>query len=162
MLSDRECEQLALEVVEYMNNEKFNEVNDLLKEKHPYNLSVIFQSLPEKYRAPFLEHLEDSMIASIMKKLSTMQQMEALGKIGPEKANKILTLLDGDILAHLLKVYPDAHLKRYLSGLGTKQSAFIQKKLGYPDGTAGRLMSNQYIALQESLDVEEAILKVRN
>lgn len=161
MLSDRECEQLALEVVEYMNNEKFNEVNDLLKEKHPYNLSVIFQSLPEKYRAPFLEHLEDSMIASIMKKLSTMQQMEALGKIGPEKANKILTLLDGDILAHLLKVYPDAHLKRYLSGLGTEQSAFIQKKLGYPDGTAGRLMSNQYIALQESLNVEEAILKVR-
>ncbi|GIN59037.1 magnesium transporter MgtE [Lederbergia ruris] len=161
MLSDRECEQLALEVVEYMNNEKFNEVNDLLKEKHPYNLSVIFQSLPEKYRAPFLEHLEDSMIASIMKKLSTMQQMEALGKIGPEKANKILTLLDGDILAHLLKVYPDAHLKRYLSGLGTEQSAFIQKKLGYPDGTAGRLMSNQYIALQESLNVEEAILKAR-
>ncbi|MBO0994193.1 magnesium transporter [Bacillus sp. SD088] len=161
MLSDRDCEKLALEVVECINNEKFWEVNDLLEEKHPYNLSVIFQSLPEKYRAPFLDNLDVSMIASMMKKLGTMQQMEALGKIGPNKANKVLALLDGDILAHLLKVYPDARLKRYLSGLGTGQADFIQKKLGFPDGTAGRLMSNQYIALQESINVEEAILQVR-
>lgn len=161
MLNDRECEKLALEVVEYINNEKFLEVNDLLKEKHPYNLSVIFQSLPEKYRAPFLDHLDVSMIASMMKKLNTMQQMEALGKVGPDKANKVLALLDGEILDNLLKVYPDAHLKRYVSGLKAGQAAFIQQKLRFPAGTAGRIMSNQYIALQESLYVEEAIHQVR-
>ncbi|MBW8350831.1 magnesium transporter [Bacillus sp. IITD106] len=162
MITKEKLEEETLQVIEKLQNEKFAELNEMFKKKRPYDMSVIFQSLPEKYGISLLHNLDETTIASMMQKINTMQKLEVLGKIGPEKANKVLALLDTNILTRLLKKYPQVQLKRFLEEMDETHASYVKSMIDYPDDTAGSLMSNRYISIEENATVQDAIDKIRS
>ncbi|MBS4197949.1 magnesium transporter [Bacillus sp. FJAT-49870] len=162
MITKQKLEEETLQVIEKLQNEKFAELNEMFEKKRPYDMSVIFQSLPEKYGISLLHNLDETTIASMMQKINTMQKLEVLGKIGPEKANKVLALLDTNILTRLLKKYPQVQLKKFLEEMDESNASYVKSMIDYPDNTAGSLMSNRYISIEDNLTVQDAIDKIRS
>ena len=128
MIIKSKLEEKTLAIIEKLKDETYEELNELFEKEHPYDMSVIFQSLPEKHRASMLHHLEESTIASLMQKLNPRHQLEILSKIGPEKSNRVLALLDTRILSKLLRKYPKADLQAYLEEMEERRTILTSKR----------------------------------
>ncbi|MBS4201628.1 magnesium transporter [Bacillus sp. FJAT-49732] len=162
MITKEKLEGETLKVIEKLHKEKFDELNEMFREKRPYDMSVIFQSLPEKHGISLLHNLDEMTIASMMQKINTMQKLEMLGKIGPEKANKVLALLDSNILTRLLKKYPQVQLTKFLEEMDETNASYVKTMIDYPEDTAGSLMTNRYISIEDHSTVLDAINKTRS
>ncbi|MBS4220927.1 magnesium transporter [Bacillus sp. FJAT-49711] len=162
MITREKLEEETLEVIEKLQSEKFDELNEVFRKKRPYDMSAVFQSLPEKHGISLLHNLDETTIASMMQKINTMQKLELLGKIGPEKANKVLALLDTNILTRLLKKYPQVQLKKFLEEMEESNASYVKTMIDYPDDTAGSLMSNRYISIEDNVTVQDAIDRIRS
>ncbi|MCJ8009656.1 magnesium transporter [Lederbergia wuyishanensis] len=161
IITKEKLEEETLKVIENLQNEKFQELNEMFRKKRPYDMSIIFQSLPEKHGTALLHNLDETTIASMMQKINTMQKLEVLGKIGPEKANKVLALLDTNILTRLLKKYPQVKITKFLEDMDAKNASYVKSMIDYPDNTAGSLMTNRYISIEDNSTVRDAINKIR-
>ncbi|WP_349305827.1 magnesium transporter [Bacillus sp. FJAT-49711] len=162
IITREKLEEETLEVIEKLQSEKFDELNEVFRKKRPYDMSAVFQSLPEKHGISLLHNLDETTIASMMQKINTMQKLELLGKIGPEKANKVLALLDTNILTRLLKKYPQVQLKKFLEEMEESNASYVKTMIDYPDDTAGSLMSNRYISIEDNVTVQDAIDRIRS
>ncbi|WP_165820854.1 magnesium transporter [Pueribacillus theae] len=156
-----EKEKEILFIIEKLKEEKYDEINDLLKGKRPYDMAEVFQKIPERHRAAMLHHLEPAALASMMQKLKHIHQFELLSKIGKEKASKVLALLDTSIISSLLRHYPKADIEFFFKKMEENNAEYIKKMMEYPDDSAGSLMTNRYIALDKELTVKEAVEKIR-
>ena len=162
LLITKKREELeTLLVIENIKSKRYHEINQLFVKKRPHDLAIIFQSLPERYRAALLHHLEVPTLARMMHKLNKTHQLELLSKIGPEKANKVLALLDTSVLTTLLRKYPKADLELFLSEIEETDSIYIKRMIEYPTDSAGSLMTNRYISITELSTVSEAIEKIK-
>ena len=161
MITKSKAEEKTLVIIEKLKDEKYEEINEIFEKERPYDMSIIFQSLPEKHRASMLHYLEESTIASLLQKLNPMHQLEILSKIGPEKSNKVLALLDTRILSKLLRKYPKADLQAYLEEIEVRRATYIKKVINSPVDSAGGLMTNRYVSIRDTLTVKQAIDKMR-
>ncbi|MEK4028277.1 MULTISPECIES: magnesium transporter [Bacillaceae] len=151
----------TLFVIEKLKAEKYQEINDMFTSKKPYDLAAIFQNLPEKHRASMLEHLNEASIASMIQKFNQLKQLELLGKIGPAKANKVLSLLDTDVLSSLLLHFPKADLDSFLSEINDSEAKYLKRMMSYERNTAGSMMTNRYLAVHLEDTVADAVEKAR-
>lgn len=151
----------TLLIIEKLKDEKFDEINDIFENSTPYDMAVVFQNLPERHRAAMLHHLDISALASMIQKLNTRHQLELLSKIGPEKANRVLVLLNVDFLTRLFRHYPKADVEIFLSEMEEKEAAYLRKMLEYPEDVAGSLMSNRYVSIHAAYTVKQAVEKVK-
>ncbi|MBS4177287.1 magnesium transporter [Lederbergia citrea] len=161
MITKKIDEEETLLVIEKLKSEQYEEMNEIFEKKRPFDMAAIFQSLPERHRAALLHHLEESTLASMMQKLNQTHQLELLSKVGPEKANKILALLDTSVLNTLLRKYPKADLEVFLAEMEENDASYIKKMIEYPVDSAGSLMTNRYISISAFLSVAEAIEKIK-
>ncbi len=66
-----------------------------------------------------------------------------------------------DERAELFDELPAGVIKRLLQELSPEQRQATATILGYPEGTAGRVMTTEYVRLREGLTVGEALSKIR-
>ncbi|KMY55217.1 magnesium transporter [Bacillus sp. FJAT-27231] len=157
----KKIQEDALFVIEKLKEEKYDKINEMFTTKKPYDLASIFQNLPEKHRASMLEHLNEASIASMLPKFNQLKQLELLGKIGPARANKVLALLDTDILSSLLRHFPKADLDRFLSEINDTEAQYLKQMMSYERDTAGSMMTNRYLSVQLEDTVAAAVEKAR-
>jgi magnesium transporter len=156
----REKEETLL-IIEKLKDEQYDEINDIFDDSTPYDMAAVFQNLPERHRAAMLHHLDISALASMIQKLNTRHQLELLSKIGPEKANRVLALLDVDFLTQLFRHYPKADVETFLTEMKEKDAAYLRKMLEYPEDAAGSFMSNRYVSIHPDCTVKQAMEKVK-
>ena len=132
MIVTREVEEVALSVIEKVKDEKVEQINGLFADKYPYDMALIFQNIPERHRASMLHHLEESTLASLMLKLNPTHQLEVLSKIGPEKSNKVLSMLDTNFLSRLIKKFPKVDLQSYLEEIDPDRADYLREMIALP------------------------------
>lgn len=74
---------------------------------------------------------------------------------------QIVEEMSPDERAVLFDELPAKVVKRLLQELSPEQRQATATILGYPEGTAGRLMTTEYVRLKEGLTVGEALSKIR-
>ncbi len=67
-----------------------------------------------------------------------------------------------DERAELFDELPAGVVKRLLQQLSPEQRQATATILGYAEGTAGRVMTTEYVRLRRGLTVGEALSKIRN
>lgn len=160
-MTNRKLEEVTLHIIDKVKNEKFDEINELFSDKHPYDMAFIFQNIPERHRASMLHHLEEPTLASLLLKLNPPHQLEVLSKIGPEKSNKVLALLDIKVLSRLLRKFPVTDLHGFLEGMDPNKADYIKKTMDFPSDTAGSIMTNRFISIQEDVTVDMAMETIK-
>jgi len=109
----------------------------------------ILKALQPAMSAEVMHHLPISLAAGLLQKLSKSYFKEIVGKMDAQQAVSVL-----------IQVAPETRsgLMEYLEEKKKKQ---IQDLLNYPNDSAGRIMSTQYLAFHGDLKVRDAIQKIR-
>ncbi len=113
-------------------------------------------------RERLLAHLLSPERASnVFSHLSTEAQTEVLDVLEDEDKARIIGELHYDDAAALLDDLPDEHTELLMGMLPTEDQQILQTLLTYPEDSAGRLMTPEFITLRPDWTVGQALEHVR-
>jgi magnesium transporter len=149
------------------------EYEELIRKKDWESLRVAFEDVDPADIAEILEDLppEDSgLIFRILPRdkagvafeyLPLDQQTEIVQTLGSEQLKNVLNEMAPDDRTRLFEELPAEVTKRALEQLSTDELRVARQLLGYPENTAGRYMTPEYLALKPSMTAREGLETVR-
>ncbi|MGX6446380.1 magnesium transporter [Neobacillus sp. K501] len=162
MIKDMTQDEIALQIIKTLKENKKKEFITILEELQPYDTAKIYEELPEKHKVRFLLFLNFDVLADLMEELDKEEQLEVLNKLGIEKSGKVLDLMDNDDLALLLDELSPEKKDSLLSGMKSEESKAVTDIMNYPPETAGRIMTNRFVWIRNDYTVREAVDKLKS
>ena len=128
---------------------------------HPSDLADILDQLAPPDRAGVLASLADEAVADAMEEMEPEAQVEVIEDLEPARAADILEEMSPDDAADLVADLDQDTRDEILSHMEREEAEEVQELLGYPEDSAGGIMTTQFIALAEHLTAAEAIDRLR-
>jgi magnesium transporter len=132
-----------------------------LAELHPADIAEIIQHFTPGEGARIIESLDTETAADTMEEIDTVRQRRILENLQVERAADILETMEPDEAADLLAQLPEERAEELLRMMEPEESEEVQELLEYAPNTAGGLMTPDYIALNQTRTVAEALEVVR-
>jgi magnesium transporter len=132
-----------------------------LADLHPADIAEIVHQLTPGQGARLIEKLDDETAADTMEEIDTERQRHILENIEAERAADILQAMGPDEAADLLAQLPEDRVQELLRLMNPEESEDVQELLEYEADTAGGLMTTDYIVLDQTRTVAEALASVR-
>ncbi len=117
--------------------------------------------LPRKKRALAFRLLNKGQAINVFEYLPPEIQQQLINSLHDSRVVQIVEEMSPDERAVLFDELPAGVVKRLLHELSPEQRQATATILGYSEGTAGRVMTTEYVRLQEGLTVGEALEKIR-
>lgn len=117
--------------------------------------------LPRKRRAIAFRLLNKAQAIDVFEYLPQEVQEELIGSLHDTQVCQIMEAMRPDDRAELFDELPAGVVKRLVQQLSPSERQATATILGYPEATAGRVMTTEYVRLREGLTVGEALSKIR-
>lgn len=131
----------------------------LLRDLHPADQAEIFERLEESEKKVLLSLLDLPTTADILEELEDGRVLDTVESLTLEHLADLLDEMEPDEAADLLGDLPPGQVKAILAEM--EDSEEVVPLLGYPDETAGGLMTTWFIALRRDTLAEDAISYLR-
>jgi len=133
-----------------------------LAELRPADIADIVHQLNPGQGARLIEGLDDETAADALEEIDTERQSQILENIRADRAADILEAMGPDEAADLLARLPEERAQELLKLMTPEESEDVQELLEYSEDSAGGLMTTDYIVLNETKSVAEALEAVRS
>jgi len=153
---DTQLEQIR----ELISSGQVEEATALLVQWHIMDQVEIYYRLNEDERALLLPHFDIASLADLLEEMENEDVLEAVADFSSEQLANVLDEMEPDEAADLLGDLPADQAEQVLAQM--EEADDVIPLLGYPDETAGGLMTTSYIALRRQTTVEQAINFLRS
>jgi magnesium transporter len=130
-------------------------------ELDPPDLAEILEDLPADKMAIVFRLLPRDLAAGAFEYLPIDQQTELVQTLAAEQLATILNEMAPDDRTRLFEELPAAVTKRILSNLKPEELRVARTLLGYPENSAGRFMTPEFVALHSDMTAAEALAFIR-
>jgi magnesium transporter len=132
-----------------------------LAELHPADLAKIIDQLAPRDRAGVLASLNDEDAADVFEEMEPETQVEVLEDLEPARAADILEEMSPDDAADLVADLSDEAREEILALMERDEAAELGELLGYPEDTAGGMMTTEFVAVPATLTAAQTIDQLR-
>jgi magnesium transporter len=115
----------------------------------PAELAVAFRMLPR----------EDALKA--FEAMDPAQQSSLISALRDKESRQLVEKLDPDDRVRLMDELPAKLAREVLEGLSPQERKLTSILLGYPEESVGRVMSPEFVALEQSMTASQALGKIR-
>src|SRR5438132_6779915 len=132
-----------------------------LAEAHAADIAHVFQQLPGADRATIFRSLRPDQAGDVLSELDDATLLELVRSLDDVEVSLILDRMPPEHAADVVDELSSEHAEKILDLMEEEKSEEIQEILEYPEDPAGRLMSQDVVAIRETSTVEEAIQHIR-
>jgi len=132
-----------------------------LAELHPADLATIIDQLAPRDRAGVLASLDDDAVADAIEEMDPETQVEVLEDLEPGRAADILEEMSPDDAADLVADLSETTRDEIFALMEKDEKAEVQELLGYPEESAGGIMTTEFVAVPAHLTAAETIDMLR-
>jgi magnesium transporter len=132
-----------------------------LAELHPADLASIIDQLAPRDRAGILASLNDEAAADAIEEMEPDTQVEVLEGLEPGRAADILEEMSPDDAADLVADLSDETRSEILGLMERGEAAEVEQLLGYPEDSAGGIMTTEFVAVPATLTAAQTIDRLR-
>ncbi len=133
-----------------------------LDELHPADVADILEQLDPQQRAAVFEHLDDARATEAISEMEDELQAEFIDDLDDARAARLIGDMEPDDAADIVRDLPYEKAETLLRLMGVEDATEIRRLLGYKDGTAGGMMTTQYVAAPKETTVRETIEVLRD
>jgi magnesium transporter len=123
---------------------------------------VEFTNRYTKWAGKLFQHLDVKQTVRVFKFLRRKKQEIIIKSLPDEKAAELLNALQPDDRTAFLGLLPGNAVKELLKILAPETRAETLILLGYPEGSVGRLMTPDYLAIKSTDTVQEVLNTIRH
>ncbi len=156
----RVCELFLPEVRDALKSDPAA-ICELVEELHPVDAAEIFLGLKEEEQLIFLKVLPLTAQVEILEEIDDDLRAALFEKIAPEMAVRLVVEMSADERADLFHELPAPLAAKILAKLSKEDAKDLRSLLAWPEGTAGALMTTDYVELEAEMTVAEAIERIR-
>lgn len=131
------------------------------EEMHPADLADLAEALPEASVRAFLAALPRERAAEVLEYLDEDLRTQVLEELTAQEAASIVAEMTPDERADALEELDEETADDILSELEPDEKAATERLLEYDPYTAGGLMTTEFVSVDETLTIEEALRSVR-
>jgi len=129
---------------------------------HPADIALLFKGL----QAAEIRQLFDILFSSrraakTLKELPPELLPDILALIDDEKVGRLIVRADPDDAVTFIDSLPDERREHVMGLLDPERRAAVREIINYPEGTVGRLMTTEFMALSPDTTAQGAIDKIR-
>jgi magnesium transporter len=117
--------------------------------------------LPPERRAIAFRLLSKDQATDVFEYLDPEVREELIGALHDAQVCQIVESMRPDDRAELFDELPAGVVRRLIQQLSPGERRATATILGYPEGTAGRVMTTEYVRLRQGLTVSQALSKIR-
>jgi len=144
-------------VREALREEDFDRVYDLVEPLHPADIADLIELTGEEERLPLVRAIRDLMDVEVIAELNDWVREALVEDLPAEIVAEIAEQLDTDDAVAMIEDLDQQGREAVLAELDPEDRAAIEAALAYPDESAGRLMSRDFVAVPESMTVGDLI-----
>src|SRR5213594_327652 len=152
---------LAPEIKALIDARSFGALRELFSDWAIADVAEVIVDLPEDDRVIIFRVLPAALAADVFEYLDVDAQQELLHAMAHEQVVGILNEMSPDDRTALLEELPSAAARQLIRLLTPEERHIAQSLLGYPEGSVGRLMTPDFIAVHEDWTVQQVLDYVR-
>ena len=134
----------------------------LVEPLHPADVADLFELLNADERPRLAALIPDLLSGEVIAELNDFVREDMIEALAPEAVAEIAEQLDTDDAVQLIEDLEPADQAAILAEMEPEDRAAIESALAYPEETAGRLMSREFVAVPEHLSVGDLIDYLRD
>lgn len=132
----------------------YADIANLIEALNSQERNVVFQLLIDR-------KMEMSKFSDLISEIRPELAVELLSKLKIDQILPILEELSSDDAASLISMFDEERQFELLKQMKKEESADIQEQLAYPEESAGRIMSTDFLALNSSTTVDDSITAIQ-
>jgi magnesium transporter len=132
-------------------------VYDLVEPLHPADIADLFELTDEDERLALAGAIRDLMGVEVFAELNDYVRELLIEELPPEIVADIAEQLETDDAVAMIEDLDQEDQQAILAELDPEDRAAIETALAYPEESAGRLMSREFVAVPEHLTVGDLI-----
>ena len=152
---------LKPEIAELIHARNFTQLRELLVGFAAGDIAEIFTDLNPEEEAVLLRVLPRQLSAEVFGHLTHADQEALLHALAKEDVAAILNDMTPDDRTALLEELPSSATQKLLELLSVEERKVATDLLGYPKHSIGRLMTPQFVAIQQHWTVAEVLAHLR-
>src|SRR5438046_4003554 len=139
----------------------FGALREVFREWPPADVAEVILDVPEDEQVIIFRVLPHSLAADVFEYLDVDAQQQLLRAMAHEQVIGILNEMSPDDRTALLEEMPSAAARQLIKLLTPEERRVAQSLLGYPEGSIGRLMTPDFIAVRDDWTVQQVLDYVR-
>lgn len=157
MIEER-TRKLAVTVSKLYRRGAERNIKKIIAKSHGADIAAVLEILDADERLSIFQMVPSlELKADILSRLGETLQEEISVVLNPQEVQEILGQMPTDDAADLLGHLPEDLSKQLMKGMSTEDVQEVEELMGYPDDSAGALMTPQVLSVDQTLTVAEAI-----
>lgn len=136
-------------------------IKNILDKTHAADVAEMLDRLPPEDRYEIFLMINEEDRAEVLSHLEEEEQTELIALLSKDDVLKIVSDMDSDDAADLLGNIPEDEADEILSSMEKEESEEVAGLMGYPEDSAGGIMSSDYLALEQDNTVAQVIARIQ-
>ena len=160
-MADRDSGILADRIRTLLEANEIGELRRLLQEAHPADIADAVNLLEEPERLLVFSLLDDQTAGEVLDETEAEATTALLKDLDSERAADILDEMPADDAAEILAELPKDQADELIGLMEVEEAADVQERLQYPENSAGRLMSEEFVSVGTEMTASQVLDMLR-
>jgi magnesium transporter len=156
-----ETARLTESIKELLGGGREERLGQVLEDAYPADIATALRELPVPERVHVFRLLAPTQAGDVLSELDDQTLLELVRALDEHEVSRILDRMPPDHVVEVVEELPKEQADKILDLLEEEKSEEVQELLEYPENTAGRLMSREFVAVHENATVAQAIDHIR-
>lgn len=146
------------DILRMLENKEYSSLKEFLKDTNEIDIAQIISNIEDKHYALLLfRMLSEDSASQVFAYLDLDAQVEIVTNFSEKEIKDIMDELFFDDIVDLVEEMPAEYVNKVLRNISREERRLINEFLGYPEDSAGSVMTIEYVSLYKSYTVEEAL-----
>ncbi len=160
-MEEQETGRLGESIKELLGGGHDERLADVLDEAHPADVSRVIRELPVEDQVRVFRLLSPQHAGAVLSELDDPVLRGLVGSLDEAEVSRALDRMPSDEVVDVVEELPKEQAEEILDLMEEEKAEAVQELLEYREGTAGRLMSPDFVAVHEQATVAQALEDIR-
>ncbi|MGD8428655.1 MAG: CBS domain-containing protein, partial [Balneolaceae bacterium] len=136
-------------------------LKDILNDVQAVDVAELLEEIDTEVAIVIFRLLKKQKAADVFTYLSSTKGLELLNKFTAQQLSEVMSNLEPDERVALMEELPGHLTQRVMNSMVPEDRKQVQKLLGYPDESVGRLMTPRYVKVKKDWTIQKAMNHIR-
>lgn len=158
IIDEDNLEEVLEKAIDEENSDRLSEIIDHV---YPIDLAIAIEDYENEDISYIIDNTDDETLASIIEQADEELTQNMVDLIDLERLIKIFEYMSKDDIADIVGDMKVLKRKRTINLMKAYDRKTIETLLGYEEGTAGSIMTTEYISININKNIKEVIDKIK-
>lgn len=146
------------DILKLLNEKNYTELREFLLDINEVDIAKIISNIEDQHYALILfRMLSEESASQVFAYLDLDKQVDIITNFSEKEIRDIMEEVFFDDIVDLVEEMPAEFVNKVLRNISSEERTLINEFLGYPEDSAGSVMTIEYVSLHKSYTVKEAL-----